>query len=78
MFDQAKSRRNGRAKGGMNDGQAKAGRLDTLIAVAIAVGMLKGHAAPPVATPKSVTVEQHATPAPKPALRHKAEPSLGY
>jgi hypothetical protein len=52
--------------------------LETLIAVAIAVGMLKGHAAPAVEPPQAVTVEQHATPAPKPQPRHRAEPSLGF
>jgi hypothetical protein len=62
----------------MDGGQPKAGRLETLIAVAIAVGMLKGHAAPPAEPPKSVTVEQRATPAPKLPPRHRAEPSLGY
>jgi hypothetical protein len=52
--------------------------LETLVAVAIAVGLLKGHAAPAAEPPKAVTVEQHARPAPKPPSRHKAEPSLGY
>jgi hypothetical protein len=56
----------------------KVGRLETLVAVAIAVGLLKGHAAPAAEPPKAVTVEQHARPAPKPPPRHKAEPSLGY
>jgi hypothetical protein len=61
----------------MNGGQSKAGHLDTLIAIAIAVGMLKGHAAPPAEPPRSATVEQRATPAPKPP-RQRTEPSLGY
>jgi len=52
--------------------------LDTLIAVAIAVGLLKGHAAPVAEPPKTVTVEQPATPAPKPPPRHKTDPSLGF
>jgi hypothetical protein len=62
----------------MDGRQSKVGRLETLVAVAIAVGILKGHAAPAAAPPKTVTVEQHATPAPKLPPRHRAEPSLGY
>ena len=70
----AKSRRNGREW--MLDNES--GRLETLVAVAIAVGMLKGHAAPAAEPLKTVTVEPREPPAPKPQPRHRAEPSLGF
>jgi hypothetical protein len=60
----------------MDGRQPKVGRLETLIAVAIAVGMLKGQAAP--APPKAVTAEHREPQAPKPLPRHRAEPSLGF
>jgi hypothetical protein len=62
----------------MDGGQPKAGRLETLIAVAIAVGVLKGQAAPAAEPPKAVAVEQPATPSPKLPPRHRPEPSLGF
>jgi hypothetical protein len=62
----------------MDGRQSKVGRLETLVAVAIAVGLLKGHAAPAAEPPKTVTLEQRATPAPKPPPRQRTEPSLGY
>jgi len=62
----------------MDGRQPKARRLETLIAVAIAVGMLKGQAAPAAEPPKTVTVEPREPHAPKPPPRHRAEPSLGF
>jgi hypothetical protein len=44
------------------------------VAVAIAVGLLKGHAAPAAEPPKTVTVEQREPQAPKPPPRQRAEP----
>ena len=55
---QTKSRRNGRE---WMARQTKVGRLETLIAVAIAVGMLKGHAAPAAEPPQTVTAEHRAS-----------------
>src|SRR5437879_944170 len=60
---------------GMDARQSKVGRLETLVAVAIAVGILKGHAAPAAAPPKTVTVEPREPHALKPPPRHRAEPS---
>jgi hypothetical protein len=62
----------------MDARQSKVGRLETLVAIAIAVGILKGHAAPAAEPPKTVTVEPREPHAPKPPPRHRAEPSLGY
>jgi hypothetical protein len=77
ILGQAKSRRNARE---WMAGNRKPDGLETLVAVAIAVGMLKGHAAPAAEPPKTVTVEQRATPAPKPQPQphHRSEPSLGF
>jgi len=52
--------------------------LETLVAVAIAVGILKGQAAPAAAPPKTVAVEPGEPHALKPPPRHRAEPSLGF
>jgi len=66
----------------MDGRQSKAGRLDTLVAIAVAVGVLKGHAAPAAEPPKAVAVERqepHREPqAPKSPPRHRPEPSLGF
>jgi hypothetical protein len=63
---------------GMDARQSKVGCLETLVAVAIAIGILKGHAAPAAAPPQTVTVEPREPRAPKPPPRHRAEPSLGF
>jgi hypothetical protein len=62
----------------MNARQSEAGHLETLVAVAIAVGMLKGHAAPAAEPAKPVVVERHEQPAPKHQVRHRDNPSLGF
>jgi hypothetical protein len=48
--------------------------MDTLFAIAVALGVLKGNAAPPPA-PKPVTTERREAKSSKP---RSSEPSLGY
>jgi hypothetical protein len=51
--------------------------LETLFAIAIAVGTLKAYGAPP-APPKGVAAEQREIRSEKPRPRAKAEPSIGF
>jgi len=51
--------------------------LETLFAIAIAVGTLKAYGAPP-APPKAVAAEQREIKSEKPRPRTKAEPSIGF
>jgi hypothetical protein len=52
-------------------------RLETLFAIAIAVGTLKAYGAPP-APPKAVMAEQREIKSEKPRPRFKTEPSIGF
>jgi hypothetical protein len=52
--------------------------LETLYAIAVVVGTLKAHAAPPAEPPKAIAMERREPAGDKPKPRTRPEPSLGF
>jgi hypothetical protein len=53
-------------------------KMDTLLAIAVVVGALKGHDAPRVVPPPTVLTERRNGSADKPMPRRYREPSIGF